>query len=304
MSRRETVAVIDIGSNSGRVMVFERDASNHLRPLAGSRAPLRLVHDVDQRAELSEATMARTMEALRDFQAIAESAGATRVVAVATAAMRDANNASRFTERVQRELGIGIEIIGALTEARLGFVGAVRGLSVSNGILFDLGGGSIQVTRFASRRMGDATSLPLGALRLSEKFLTDDPPTRKQLRRLRDHVRTRLKADGVGRLRVGDRLVGTGGTFATSPRSIGRLAIIRSAAFMATSLPSITWQMSPSVSPLPSKSTAMRFLASAPNGRTQSSVALSQYTRWRNLWARRAFLCRVRAYAKAWHCEC
>ena len=92
--------------------------------------------------------MARTMEALRDFQAIAESAGAKRLVAVATAAMRDANNASRFTERVQRELGIRIEIIGGLTEARLGFVGAVRGLSVSNGILFDLGGGSLQITRF------------------------------------------------------------------------------------------------------------------------------------------------------------
>jgi len=193
-------------------MVFERDASNHLRLLAGSRAPLRLVHDVDQRAELSEATMARTMEALRDFVAIAESAGATRVVAVATAAMRDANNGPRFTERVQRELGLRIDIIGGLTEARLGFVGGVRGLSVSNGLLFDLGGGSLQVTRFRSRRMGEATSLPFGALRLSEKFLTDDPPTRKQLRRLRDHVRSRLKADRVGRLRAGDFLVGTGGT--------------------------------------------------------------------------------------------
>src|SRR5688500_10323916 len=211
-SLSDAIAVIDIGSNSGRVVVFARDASNHLRLLAGSRAPLRLVHDVDQRAELSEVTMARTMEALRDFQAIAESAGAKRVVAVATAAMRDANNAARFTERVQRELGIRIEIIGGLTEARLGFVGAVRGLTVSNGILFDLGGGSLQITRFNSRRMGEAVSPPFGALRLSEKFLIDDPPTRKQLRRLRDHVRGQLKADRVRRLLVGDRLVGTGGT--------------------------------------------------------------------------------------------
>src|SRR5262245_23808567 len=91
-SRNESVAVIDIGSNSGRVMVFERDTSDHLRLLAGSRAPLRLVHDVDQRGDLSEATMARTMEAIRDFQAIAESAGAKRVVAVGTAALRDAAN--------------------------------------------------------------------------------------------------------------------------------------------------------------------------------------------------------------------
>ena len=211
-SRSEPVAVIDIGSNSGRVMVFERDASNHLRLLTASRAPLRLVHDVDQRAELSEATMARTMEALRDFQAISAGAGAARVIAVGTAALRDARNGARFTERVQRELGIRIDIIGGLTEARWGFVGAVRGLGVSNGMLFDLGGGSLQITRFGSRRMGDAISLPLGALRLSEKFLVDDPPTRKQLRRLRDHVRNRLKGDRVGRLLVGDRLVGTGGT--------------------------------------------------------------------------------------------
>ena len=84
-SRNDPVAVIDIGSNSGRVMVFERDTSSHLRLLAGSRAPLRLVHDVDERAQLSEATMARTMEALRDFRAIATSTGAKRIVAVATA---------------------------------------------------------------------------------------------------------------------------------------------------------------------------------------------------------------------------
>jgi exopolyphosphatase/pppGpp-phosphohydrolase len=70
-SRGDIVAVIDIGSNSGRVMVFERDTSSHLRLLAGSRASLRLVHDVDTRGALSDATMARTTEALRDFQAIA-----------------------------------------------------------------------------------------------------------------------------------------------------------------------------------------------------------------------------------------
>ena len=206
------IAVIDIGSNSGRVMVFERDRASHLRLLAGSRASLRLVHDVDERAQLSEATMARTMEALRDFQAIATSAGANRIVAVATAAMRDASNGALFARRVQRELGIRIETIGGLAEARYGFAGAVRGLAVSNGLLFDLGGGSLQITRFARRRLVTSLSLPFGALRLSEKFLESDPPTGKELRRLRDHVRSRLAMAHVGRLVSGDRLVGTGGT--------------------------------------------------------------------------------------------
>jgi len=206
------VAVIDIGSNSGRVMVFEREASSHLRLLAGSRAPLRLVHDVDTRGKLTDTTMARTMEAVRDFQAIAHGAQATRIVAVATAAMRDAANGPLFAKRLERELGIRIEIIGPQAEARYGFTGAVRGLEVSNGVLFDLGGGSVQITRFGRRRPAGAVSLPFGALRLSEKFLESDPPTPKQIRRLRDHVRRHLAKARVPRLAAEDRLVGTGGT--------------------------------------------------------------------------------------------
>lgn len=212
ISRGQLVAVIDIGSNSGRVVVFEREASSHLRLLAGSRAPLRLVRDVDERATLSETTMARMMEALRDFQAIASGAGATRIVAVATAAMRDASNGALFAQRVQRELGIRIETIGGLAEARYGFAGAVRGVAVSSGVLFDLGGGSMQISRFAGRRLVEAVSLPVGALRLSETFLESDPPTGKQLQRVRDHVLSHLAKAHVTRLGASDHLVGTGGT--------------------------------------------------------------------------------------------
>jgi exopolyphosphatase/guanosine-5'-triphosphate,3'-diphosphate pyrophosphatase len=167
---------------------------------------------VDESDELSESTMARTMEALRDFRALAIGAGAKRIVAVATAAMRDAANGALFAERVRRELGIDIEIIEGRDEARYGFAGAVMGLEVSNGMLFDLGGGSLQIARFSERRLDRSTSLPVGALRLSEQFLPSDPPTRKQMRRLRDHVRAQLKKARMGYLRFGERLVGTGGT--------------------------------------------------------------------------------------------
>ena len=94
------VAVIDIGSNSGRVVVLDRDAAGHLRLIAASHAPLRLVSDVDERQSLSEESMARSMDAFRDFRAIATGAGARRIVAVATAAMRDARNGRLFLERI------------------------------------------------------------------------------------------------------------------------------------------------------------------------------------------------------------
>lgn len=211
-SRRAPVGVIDIGSNSGRVVVLELDRAGHLRLLAGSRAPLRLVSDVDEKHSLSEASMARTMEAVRDFHAIAVGAGAKRIVAVATAAMRDAKNSGLFMDRIRRELGIRVDIIDGRAEARYGFAGAVGGVPVSSGLLFDLGGGSLQVSRFRSRKLGRAVSLPLGALRLSETFLESDPPRVKELRRLREHVWKHLKRAGVKRLGRGESLVGTGGT--------------------------------------------------------------------------------------------
>jgi exopolyphosphatase/guanosine-5'-triphosphate,3'-diphosphate pyrophosphatase len=204
--------VIDVGSNSGRVKVYAREASSHLRQLGGSRAALRLVSDVDTRGALSETTMARTTEALRDFQAIATGMGAGRVVAVATAAMRDARNGPLFVERLARELGIRIEIIGGLEEARYGFTGAIWGLAVTDGLLFDVGGGSMQISRFARRQLGTSVSVPLGALRLSGMFLESDPPSAKQIRRLRDHVRRTLEKARPAKLGSDHHLVGTGGT--------------------------------------------------------------------------------------------
>src|SRR6185295_7903010 len=104
-----------------------------------------------------------------------------------------------------------------------GFTGAVRGLAVSNGLLFDLGGGSLQITRFAKRRLAAGMSLPFGALRVSERFLESDPPTSKQLRRLRDHVSSHLAKARVARLAAGERLVGTGGTLRNLAKIDGQM---------------------------------------------------------------------------------
>jgi exopolyphosphatase/guanosine-5'-triphosphate,3'-diphosphate pyrophosphatase len=83
---------------------------------------------------------------------------------------------------------------------------------VSDGLFFDLGGGSLQISRFAGRRLGPGWSLPLGALRLSHRFLQDDPPAGSELRRLLRHVRNQLAKARVPALPAGGELVGTGGT--------------------------------------------------------------------------------------------
>src|SRR5262249_8341365 len=158
----------------------DRDRAGHLRLIAGSRAPLRLVSDVDEQQNLSEQSMARTMEALRDFHAVAAGARATRIVAVATAAMPDARHRPLLLERIRRALQIEVEIIDGEQEGRYGFAGAVRGMPVASGLLFDLGGGSLQISHFSHRELDRVLTLPLGALRLSEMFLASDPPRSKE----------------------------------------------------------------------------------------------------------------------------
>jgi exopolyphosphatase/guanosine-5'-triphosphate,3'-diphosphate pyrophosphatase len=206
------VAVIDIGSNSGRVMVYRLEAGGHLHVLAGSRAPLRLVRELDRTGRIPAEALERAFEALRDFRSIANGSGVKRLTAAGTSALRDAANGPAFIRRVRRELGLTIRTLSGLEEARYGFLGAVGGLPVEHGALFDLGGGSLQVGRFRSRRLLGAVSVPLGALRVSDAFLKSDPPALREVRRLRAHAREALDAAGLKTLAEGEELVGTGGT--------------------------------------------------------------------------------------------
>ena len=212
MTQMDPVAVVDIGSNSGRVVVYRRDAAGVLRIVSTTRASLRLVSDVDAGHALGPEAVERALEALRDFAAIARGGGATRVVAVATAAMRDAANGAELIERVRRETGIDIRVIDGRQEALHGLRGGIAGLPVENGVFFDVGGGSMQVIRFRARRVTDAWSFPLGSLRLSRAFLESDPPARAEIRRLRDHVEATLAPATAALLGEGEVLVGTGGT--------------------------------------------------------------------------------------------
>jgi exopolyphosphatase/guanosine-5'-triphosphate,3'-diphosphate pyrophosphatase len=208
----QTLGVIDIGSNSGRVLVARVRGAAHLDVLGDARSPLRLVRDVARDGELSSETIDRTLRIVRGFVAVATSSGAERTMAVATAAVREASNGERFIERTRDELGIPVDIANGDEEARFGFLGAVHGLPVEDGIVLDVGGGSIQLIHFRGRKLERSWSLPLGALRLSDRFLKSDPPTRGEMRALREHVSSTLSQAGVRPLAADERMVGTGGT--------------------------------------------------------------------------------------------
>jgi len=207
-----TLGVIDIGSNSGRVMVARVHGAAHLDVLGDARSPLRLVRDVSRDGLLKPETIERTLCIVRGFVAVAKSAGAERTVAVATAAVREASNGEALIQRARSELGIPVEIADGEEEALLGFLGAVHGLPAEHGIVLDVGGGSLQLVHFRDRQLKRSWSVKLGALRLNDRFLRSDPPTRSEMRNLKTHVYETMEKEGVGQLLAGERLIGTGGT--------------------------------------------------------------------------------------------
>jgi len=204
-------AVIDIGSNSGRMIVFRLREGEHLDVIEDARAPLRLARDLRDSDALGEEAIERTIEALHDFRAVAAGAGAQRIVAVATSAVREATDGEALVTRAA-ELGIQLQVIDGDLEARLGFLGAVHDLPVDGGFTMDVGGGSIELTRFERRGLREAWTMPFGSLRASDRYLEHDPPTRKEIARLRSEFAHALDGAGIPELRRGEDLVGIGGT--------------------------------------------------------------------------------------------
>ena len=209
---RPPLAIIDIGSNSARVVVYNREAGGHLRIVASARSSLRLVEGVVEDHAIGEEAMSRAWDALRDFRAIALGAGAYAIRVYATAAVREASDGERFARLVARTMKAPLQILDGEAEALYGFHGALRGLDSTSGLLFDLGGGSLQLTQFRRRTRLHSWSLPLGALRLSRRYLEKDPPTEKEIRSLRAHIDGFLEELPLKRLPPGSRVVGTGGT--------------------------------------------------------------------------------------------
>ena len=189
-----TFAAIDIGSNSCRLKIA-RVVSHQLKTLAEDREVTRLGASVFESGLVSPDAMATTLRALKRFQRTVQTHGADQIRVVATSAMRDARNGAAFQAWVKAETGWNMEIISGLEEGRLIHLGVTSAEPGAGGrvLLLDLGGGSCEITLSEHKRIRETVSLPLGAVRLTEQFLEDDPAPPEELARMRQFIARELR---------------------------------------------------------------------------------------------------------------
>ena len=176
MSKR--TAIIDIGSNSARMAIFERSSRFGFHLIMETKSRVRIGEGAyNFGGVLQEAALLRAFRALQEFGYIIQNFHCTKTLCIATSALRDAPNGTAFIKKIKDELGIHIKIIEGSKEAYYGAVGAINYLKpIEDGITIDIGGGSTELAKIEHGKITDTLSLNIGTVRLKELFFDKKRP--------------------------------------------------------------------------------------------------------------------------------
>jgi exopolyphosphatase/guanosine-5'-triphosphate,3'-diphosphate pyrophosphatase len=213
MQPEERLAVIDLGSNSFRLVVFTAHEGWWKRT-DEIYEPVRIGEGLAASGKLGAQPIERALATLDVFAHFCHAAGLGErsIDAVATSAIRDAENAADFLARARELTGLPIRVLSREAEARYGYLAAINSTTLSDGCVLDLGGGSLQLVRVEKRLTLQSGSWSLGAVRMTERFLPPNGPAkRKQMEELREYVARELE-QASWLAQSGRRLVGIGGT--------------------------------------------------------------------------------------------
>jgi exopolyphosphatase/guanosine-5'-triphosphate,3'-diphosphate pyrophosphatase len=209
------LAAIDIGSNSIHLAMVRAVPGQHLEIIDREKEMVRLGAGTLRMHRLSRETIDRAITVLRRYKQMAEANRVDRLITTATAAVRESHNASEFIERVRKEVGLDVQLLPGVEEARL-IALAVSEVTEFNGrraLIIDIGGGSTEFIVTGGLEPELLLSLRLGAVRLTEKFITSDPISSEERERLASDIRADLTRVVSEIRRVGfDFVIGTSGT--------------------------------------------------------------------------------------------
>jgi exopolyphosphatase/guanosine-5'-triphosphate,3'-diphosphate pyrophosphatase len=189
------VAVVDMGTNSTRLLVADVE-DGEVKELERRSTVTRLGRGVDTSRQLATEAIEDVVSAVGEYIKLYEPLEPDVVLALATSAVRDAENSGAFIAELRERFALNARILTGEEEARLTYVGAVAGRAPSDGTLvIDIGGGSTEIVVGSGREMAFHTSLQLGTVRHTERHIRNDPPTAPELEALAEDIRKQLFAE-------------------------------------------------------------------------------------------------------------
>ncbi len=208
------LAVLDIGTNSIHMVLAAVEPDFSYKVLDRFKDMTRLGDGAFKTRRLSEAAMTRALEVIRTLTALARNKGYDRIKAVATSAVRETKNGGEFIEEIARQTKLRVRVVTGQEEARLIYLGVRHSMDLSDQptLVVDVGGGSVELMVGNREAMAQAQSLKLGAIRLKDLYLRQDPPTKAMLKKLQQAIDDQLKeALRQFKTKQFDRLVATSG---------------------------------------------------------------------------------------------
>ena len=217
--------MLDIGSNTGHLLVVDAHAGAAPLPAYSFKRPLKLAEQIDDDGAMTEEGVSKLVEFVDEALGVAEDKGCEEMLGFATSAVRDARNSDDVLDRVKDKSGVDVAVLPGEDEARLTFLAVRRWFGWSSGrlMLFDIGGGSLEIAAGRDESPDAALSMPLGAGRLTRQWLTADPPDPGAVAKLRKSVRADIAREAGTVLRMGrpDHAAATSKTFRSLARICG-----------------------------------------------------------------------------------
>lgn len=218
------LGVLDIGSNTVHLLVANVRAGGRPTARTSQRTVLRLMRYLEPDGSISPEGVRALIDAVTEARRVAQAKKVEELLATATSAVREAANGPAVIAAIEEALGAPLQVLEGETEARLTFLAVRRwfGWSAGQILLFDIGGGSLEIAGGADELPDFAESVPLGAGRMTVQFLPDDPPTEKGIEALREHAASVLSpvAERFSALPRPEHVVGS----SKAIRSLAKLA--------------------------------------------------------------------------------
>lgn len=210
----EKIGIIDLGSNSARLVIVNLFADGCFMVVDELKESVRLGQDMERDGFLKPARVAETIKTLKMFRKLCDSTGVTRIIAVATEAVRRAKNQRSFLDEIQATCGIKIRVLSAEEEAVLVYRGVINTMDVPKGIVLEIGGGSTKIVYYNRRNMLNYVTLPFGAVTLTGLFSGDGLKPEEQAAKIEEFFTEQLKrVEWLKEVDPDVQMIGVGGSF-------------------------------------------------------------------------------------------